>query len=169
MKRTPGEFAIALLGLAMTLGIPALSNAQTSSQDQDAIRQIVSGMDRAWTQGDARTLAQYYTSEAEVIDVMGGIHEGRDAIERQNAVLLGDSFSGSGLTQQVRKINSLRPDVAVVDTDAQLYSYKSLPKQFSASGNVITVRARHVMIYANGKWHIVASQFTYVMPPPSSE
>jgi len=165
MKHTPRESAIAVLGLAMILTTPVLSYAQTSSQDQDAIRQVVAGMDKAWTQGDAGTLAQYYTPEAEVIDVMGGIHEGRDAIARQNAVLLGDLFSGSGLTQQVRKTNFLRPDVAVVDTDAQLYSFKSLPKPFSASGNVITVRARHVMVYANGKWRIVASQFTYVMPP----
>jgi len=169
MKHTPREFAIALLGLAMTLGIPALSNSQTSSQDQDAIRQVVSGMDQAWNQGDAGALAKYYTSEAEVIDVMGGIHGGRDAIARRNAILLGDMFSGSGLTQQLRNTNFLRPDVAVVDTDAQIYGYKTLPKAFTASGNVITVRARHVMVYANGQWRIVASQFTYVVPPPTPQ
>jgi uncharacterized protein (TIGR02246 family) len=158
-----------VLGVTMALGFPALSNAQASSQDQDAIRNVVSGMENAWNQGDAKALAQYFTSEAEVIDIMGGIHAGRNAIERQNAVLLGDMFGGSHLSQQVRRTTFLRPEVALVDADAQLYGYKSLPKGFVAAGNVITVRMRHVMVYGDGKWRIVASQFTYVAPPPMPE
>lgn len=165
MRRVSRGVPIAVLGLTMALGFPTPSHSQTSSQDEDAIRQVISGMDKAWNQGDVKALTQYFTREAEVIDVLGGIHGGRNAIERQNALLLGDMMNGSNLTQDVRRITFLEVNVALVDTDAHLYGYQSLPKAFSGAGNVITVRVRHAMVNANGKWRIVASQFTYVASP----
>ena len=78
-------------------------------------------------------------------------------------------FNGSHLALKMRKIKFLRPDVAVVDTDAELHGYKSLPKGLPASGAVLTARLNHVMVYGNGKWWIVASRNTYVPPPPPPE
>jgi uncharacterized protein (TIGR02246 family) len=168
MRRTSKAVLTALLGLAIGVGLPGLLHAQTSSQDESAVQQVLSGMDEAWNQGDAKTLASYFTPEAELIDVTGTLHGGRNAIERRNSILLGDMLNGSHLTQELRSIKFLRPDVAVVDTNAQLYGYKSLPKGLPTSGAVLTARVRHVMVY-NGKWWIVATQFTYVPPPPPPE
>jgi uncharacterized protein (TIGR02246 family) len=168
MRRISGRIPTALLGLAVAMGFPARLHAQTSTQDESAIQQVLSGIDEAWNQGDAKTLASYFTPEAELIDVTGTVHGGRNAIERRNAILLGDMLNGSHLTQELKSIKFLRPDVALVDTDAQLYGYKSLPKGLPATGAVVTAKVRHVMVY-DGKWWIVASQFTYVAPPPAPE
>src|SRR5215471_14918435 len=113
MKQTSIELATALLGLAVTMGFPAPLHAQTSTQDESAIQQILSGMDEAWNQGDAKGLANFFTPEAELIDVAGTVHGGRNAIERRNAILLGDMLNGSHLSQELRGIKFLRPDVAV--------------------------------------------------------
>lgn len=156
-----------MLGLAVTVGFPALLHPQTSSQDESAIQQVLSGMDEAWNQGDAKALANYFTPEAELIDVAGTIHGGRNAIERRDAILLGDMLNGSHLTQELRTIKFLRPDVAVVDANAELYGYKSVPKGLP-TWRILTVRVRHVMVY-NGRWWIVDTQFTYVPPSPPSE
>ena len=163
-KRVP----TALLGVAVAVVFPGPLHPQTSTQDESAIQQVLSGMDEAWNQGDAKTLASYFTPDAELIDVAGTIHGGRNAIERRDAILLGDMLNGSHLTQELRTIRFLRPDVAVVDSNAQLYGYKSLPKGLPTAGAVLTARVRHVMVY-NGKWWIVATQFTYVPPPPPPE
>jgi uncharacterized protein (TIGR02246 family) len=168
MRRISKGVPTVLLGLAVTVGFPVPLHSQTSTQDESAIQQVLSGMDEAWNQGDAKALANYFTPEAELIDVAGTIHGGRNAIERRDAILLGDMLNGSHLTQELRTIKFLRPDVAVVDANAQLYGYKSVPKGLPTSGAVLTARVRHVMVY-NGKWWIVATQFTYVPPPPPPE
>ena len=154
---------------AVVVGVSANLHSQTSTQDESAIQQILSGMDDAWNRGDAKAWASCFVPDAELIDVAGTILEGRDAIERRNAVLLGDVFKGSHLAQKLRRLRFLRSDVAVVDADAELYGYQSLPKGLPASGAVLTVRLRYVMVYQNDKWWIVASQNTYVPPPPSPQ
>ena len=168
MRTISNITSTALLGLVVAVGFPVPLHSQTSTQDESAIQQVLSGMDEAWNQGDAKTLASYFTPDAELIDVVGTIHGGRNAIERRDAILLGDMLNGSHLTQELRSIRFLRPDVAVVDANAQLYGYKSVPKGLPTSGAVLTARVRHVMVY-NGKWWIVATQFTYVPPPPPPE
>jgi len=76
---------------------------------------------------------------------------------------------GSHLTQKLWKIRFLRPEIAVVDVDLELYGYKSLPKGFPTSGAVLSARLKHVMVYAIDRWLIVDSQNTYVPPPPPPE
>ena len=156
-------------GLALSMAFTASARCQVNSQVEDGIRNVLSGMEEAWNRGDAKAWARYFTRDAEFIDVAGTILDGRDRIERQHAELLGGMLRGSHLTQRLRRIRVLQPEVAIVDADVELYGYQSLPRGFPASGAVLSSRLKHVMVYANGTWWIVASQNTYVPPPPPPE
>lgn len=169
MRRTLGRVLVVSLGVALSVAFPTALRCQTSTQSDEGIRSVLSGMEEAWNRGDAKTWGGYFARDAEFVDVAGAILEGRDRIEGRHAQLLGDMFNGSHLAQKLRKIRFLQPQIAVVDVDLELYGYKSLPKGFPTSGAVLSARLKHVMVYANGAWLIVASQSTYVPPPPPPE
>lgn len=169
MRRILGRFPVGFLGVALFVALPEALRCQTSAQNEDGIRSVLSAMEEAWNRGDAKGWAGHFTRDAELVDVAGVILEGRDRIEGRHGQLLGDMFYGSHLTQRPRKIRFLQPDIAIVDVDAELYGYKSLPKGFPTSGAILSARLKHVMVYAVDRWLIVASQSTYVPPPPPPE
>lgn len=169
MRRILNRVPAVLLGLGLAVAFPVALGCQTSTQSEEGIRNVLSGMEDAWNRGDAKAWARYFSRDAEFVDVAGAILEGRDGIERRHADLLAGMFSGSHLAQKLRRIRFLQPDVAVVDADLEVYGYKSLPRGLPTSGAVLSARLKHIMIYANGQWWIVASQNTYVPPPPPPE
>jgi hypothetical protein len=52
----------ALLCLLVAVGFPAPLHPQTSTQDESAIQQVLSGMAEVWNQGDAKALASFCLS-----------------------------------------------------------------------------------------------------------
>jgi uncharacterized protein (TIGR02246 family) len=168
MTRRPTSASM-VLGVALSVAFPTVLRSQTSAPNEEGIRSVLSGMDKAWNRGDAKAWAASFSPDAEYVDVAGGVLEGRHRIEAYHAQLLGGMLHGSHLTQNLIKIRFLRPEVAVVDVDAELYGYKSLPKGFPTSGAVLSARVRHVMVYVIDRWLIVASQNTYIAPPPPPE
>ncbi len=155
-----------MIGLLVSATQPSPAKPQFSTQDETAIRQILSGMEDAWDRGDAKAWAQYFSRDAELITVTGEVVQGRDGIEERFASLFADVLSGSRLTQKIRVLRLLRPDVAVADTDMELYGYKALPPSMTPpAGVAVAARSKSVMLYVDGKWWIVSSQSTYVPPP----
>jgi len=169
IRRTLRRVTAVFLGVGLPWAFPAALRCQTSAQNEEGIRSVLSGMEAAWNRGDAKAWAGYFAPDAEYVDVAGTLLEGRDRIEGRHAQLLGDMLHGSHLTQKLWKIRFLRPEIAVVDVDLELYGYKSLPKGFPTSGAVLSARLKHVMVYAIDRWLIVDSQNTYVPPPPPPE
>ncbi|HEV3165605.1 MAG TPA: SgcJ/EcaC family oxidoreductase [Isosphaeraceae bacterium] len=83
--------------------------ASTASQgarsvDENAIHAMVDSFLRAYNAGDAKALASQFTEDAEVVDVDGTRHHGRDVIEK----LFTATFTGSPGVRMTATVDSLR-------------------------------------------------------------
>src|SRR6266545_185097 len=67
---------------ALVLGCPSLSAAQGSAEDELAIRRVIVQTMEAFNAHDASAFARFYTPDADLVTVRGGVMRGSAAIER---------------------------------------------------------------------------------------
>ncbi len=77
-------------------------------------------------------------------------------IRRVGEVL--SAWPGARLALKVRKVRVLKPDVALVEADAELTGWKKLPPGFRAEDGT-TVRSRLLQVFQKeaGAWRVAAS------------
>jgi hypothetical protein len=68
------------------------------------------------------------------------------------------AWRGTRLALKVRKVRVLKPDVALVEADAELSGWKKLPPGFIAGDDKI-VRSRLLQVFQKdaGRWRVAAS------------
>jgi uncharacterized protein (TIGR02246 family) len=101
---------------------PAMAVAaegDTAKAEQE-IRARAQEFAAAWQKHDAGLIAAFYTADGDLVTGSGQMHSGRDGIEQ----LLRDAFDGSlkdsTFTSTVEKVKFVKPDVAIVDYDAEI-------------------------------------------------
>jgi uncharacterized protein (TIGR02246 family) len=138
--------------------------AERQAEDEQAIRKIIAELTSAWNGGN-RDWVGNYSENAELINILGNVIQGRDQIEKRHAAMLSTFFPGAHLAVRIRKIRFLRPDVALAETDAEFTGYKKLPSRVKEGpGGSVRTRLNHVLTKENGRWQIAASQDTDVKP-----
>jgi uncharacterized protein (TIGR02246 family) len=154
----------------LTLGILALltigaSPSRASPADERLLRDSVGRLEQAWNSADAGKWAAEYWPDGELINILGTILPGVDEVRDRTAQILAGPFKGSHFSSEVRQIRFVGTDAAVVDTDIRVTHYQSLPGAISASEpGVLLTRMKHVYERRNGRWLIIASQNTSVIP-----
>jgi len=117
------------------------------SADEGAIRQMDEGFLKAYGQGDAKAVAAYFTADAEYVDELGNVFQGRAAIEDSMTEFF-DENPGCKLEMNVDTIRFVSPGIAVEDGTTTITRTKGDPTVDSL------YTAVHVKI--DGKW-LVAS------------
>jgi uncharacterized protein (TIGR02246 family) len=163
---------ITMIGIA----IAAVTGGQTTNMhaddeiregDERSIRTLMAEMDNAWNRGDAKAWSKPFAKDADFVNILGSVFEGRSAIERRHAEILATIFHGSRVTGEVRRVLFLKPDVAIVDVNIELVGYSRLPPGVQArEDSALRTRYKHIMSKGSGEWQIVASQNTDVKPLP---
>lgn len=92
---------------------PEAKNAEPPDRSaaEKAIRAVDEDFVRGYNQGDAQTLADLFTEDAEVFEADGARYEGRDLIERS----LAETFAadqGARIALEIEEVRFLTPDVA---------------------------------------------------------
>ncbi|MDI1446011.1 SgcJ/EcaC family oxidoreductase [Polyangium sp. 6x1] len=143
--------------------------AQGSSQNDEAIlRKLVAEQTEAWNHHDAAAWSKSFAPDAEFINIVGTIFNGRDEIQKRHALLFDSVFKESRTEVTVRKLRIIDPDVAVVDMDHVVTGYTALPPGVQATEQgVLRTRMRYVIKQSAGAWSIVAGQNTDVKPAPA--
>jgi len=143
--------------------------AQGPSQNEEAsLRKLVDEQTEAWNRHDAAAWSKSFAPDAEFINIMGTIFDGRDEIQKRHAFLFTSVFKDSRTEVKVRKMRLVDPNVAVVDTDHVVTGYTGLPPGVQATEQgVLRTRMRYVMKQSGGTWSIVAGQNTDVKPAPA--
>jgi uncharacterized protein (TIGR02246 family) len=145
-----------IAGRAVEASAQRLSN----SIPTDPILDIVQAVTAAWTAKDAAAYTAPYATDVQVINPLGAVSIGRDALRAQHAFLFGGPFAGSTQTIDIRDIQFLTGTIAMVHQDVSLTGYAFLPPGLPSSGGVVRTRVTWVVEKRGGDWEIVFQQMT---------
>ncbi|MFM9964896.1 MAG: YybH family protein [Planctomycetaceae bacterium] len=84
------------------------------SADEEAIRQSDESFSKAYGQGNAKSVAAHFTADAEFVDELGNVFQGRAAIEESMTEFFAEN-PGCKLEMKVDSIRFISPGVAVED------------------------------------------------------
>jgi len=147
--------AIFLFILPMAL-ITSLSAAESSrKEDEQAIRQILEvDMINAWNRHDAKTLANFWSEDGDLLTPWEKLAINRDEIEK----LFTNDFDGrmknSQIKQKITRIRFIRPDMAYVDADGTLSGIQENQTAFRP----INDRIAYIFENEKGEWKILIAR-----------
>jgi len=148
--------------------VPAVHAEEARSQDEAVIRQLVAAQTEAWNRHDAAAWCKDFAPDAEFINILGTVLQGRPEIEKRHAAIFAGIFKQSRTEVTVRRLVFLGPEVALVDMDHAVTGHTGLPpgvRNTDESGTLRT-RMKYVLKKSAGTWRIVAGQNTDVKPAP---
>lgn len=125
--------------------------------EEPALRKAVDSEEAAWNAADTKALAAAFRDDATYADAFGTVSHGRTEIDKRLAEVL-TAWRGTRIALKVRKIRVLKPDVALVEADAELTGWKKLPPGFVADVDK-TLRTRFLQVFQKdaGVWRVAAS------------
>ncbi len=163
----------ALLPLLFALSTACVQNVpppapDTRAEDEATLRQMVDVQTAAWNGGDAAAWSKDFVPDADFINIVGTVFEGREQIEQRHAAIFATLFKGSQARVTVRRIAFLDADTAVVDTTHEVTAYAGLPPGVQATEpGLLRTQMRYVMKRSEGQWRIAFGQNTDVKPRPT--
>lgn len=156
--------------MALLLVVAPLAGCQGSSAPpaDAAIRQALAQQAQAWNRHDAKAWVASFASDAEFVNILGMLLQGRSEIERRHAELFASIFAHSTVVVTTRKVQPLGKTAAVAETDYELRGYDRLPPGIRATDADGTLRTRlkYVWLQGSAGWQIVSAQNTAVLPLP---
>ncbi len=149
------------ISVFLLVAAAALSLRAQSAADEKAIRTaLTDGMD-AYFQGDVAKVVSMYTDNAVVIDWMGTVTTGREALRASmDQALQYEKPNPDNFHFNVATVRFLSPDIAVVQADLNGVSTMDGKQQEWRGVNAM------IFVRKNGKWLIDQEQNTPVMPMP---
>lgn len=138
----------------------------SSPPGEAAIRRALAQQAEAWNRHDAKAWVAPFADDAEFVNILGMLLQGRAEIERRHAELFGGIFARSSVVVTTRKVRLLGDSGAVAETDYELRGYERLPPGILATDAEGTLRTRLKYVWARDAsgWVIVSAQNTAVLP-----
>jgi uncharacterized protein (TIGR02246 family) len=131
---------------------------QISAADEAALRDIVSTIELGFNTNDAELLLRDIAEDAHVVNAVGTVLRGRDAIlEATRAGLAGAYLRDATARYRISDIELLAPDVAVLHKDA--WSTEAAAN----AGEPPEMNALYVMARRDGRWWVLRRQNTLVV------
>jgi uncharacterized protein (TIGR02246 family) len=151
---------------------PSAPQAATAppTSAEPAIRRLLAEQSEAWNRHDAHAWVAPFSDDAEFVNIVGMLLEGRAEIERRHAEIFKAIFARSRVVVTVRKVQELGTGAALAETDYELRDYDRLPPgiQPTDPDGTLRTRLKYVFERAPSGWRIVSAQNTAVLPmrPP---
>jgi uncharacterized protein (TIGR02246 family) len=140
---------LALLVLTLACA-PTLAQDSGITGDVDSsIKQHFKDFDQTWAKHDAKAIAAFYTEKADIVTETGQTFSGRDGIEQALSEGFDNTLKDSTLTVTVQKIRLIKPDVALVDSEALIKP---------GEGDSNTLHLVSLLVKQDGKWMIETSR-----------
>ena len=136
---------------------PATGPVFDPAAEEPLLRKAVDAEEAAWNRGDAAALAALFRDDATYSDAFGAVARGRAEVDARLAEALA-AWRGTRLALKVRKVRTVKPDVALVEADMELTGWKKLPPGFRAEDDqVLRSRLLQVFLKEAGSWRVLAS------------
>jgi uncharacterized protein (TIGR02246 family) len=136
----------------------------SSTDDEQAIKQLQQDFAAAWNKGDAQSLVGLYTSDGDLENPSGRMSRGRDEIAKHFEEDHARYFKGSTMAITCdNPVRFIKPDVATVDCSAVI-SGTTLPAAKDG-----TVKPTYTAVKQDGRWLIAERRVKIpVAPPPTT-
>ncbi|MEV5832335.1 SgcJ/EcaC family oxidoreductase [Nocardia sp. NPDC052112] len=125
--------------------------------DTAAIEQIIANVETAYNTNDAELMTADFTANAAVVNAVGALIVGKDALLDANRQGLAGFLKDQYVRYEVADIVFLRPDIAIAH---------KLARATTAEGELIDIDhamiALYVLVKANGRWWTAARQNTLI-------
>lgn len=144
----------------LLLPLVLLSSALFSLEPNDnhEIVQIIYGLENSWNQNSGHGFADYYTQDADFVNVLGMVFHSREEIEERHVKILETILKGSKYETLAYSIREVKPDVVVAHVHWQV---SNIPKPIRAPfKETIKGVFTHVLVKTNDHWEIIATQNT---------
>jgi uncharacterized protein (TIGR02246 family) len=136
-----------------------------SPRDRTAIQDIVTTFDEAWTAGDAVRYAAQYADVADWVGPTGLVLTNPVAITNLYTALLTFVFPNTTRQSTIRSLVFLTGTIAVLDIDARVTGFASLPPGVVPwQPGIVRALEKNILIKRGGEWRIVRHQQTSVAP-----
>ena len=146
-----------LVLLLLTGPLLACERATDQAAADASIRRALAQQAQAWNQHDAKAWAAPFAEDAEFVNIMGTLLQGRPEIERRHAEIFSSIFARTRVEVTVRQVRVLAKGAAVAETDYALRGYDRLPPGIRPTDADGTLRTRMKYVWqlrADG-WRIV--------------
>ena len=139
-----------LLGTCLALSLTVASSfAADTPADSSAAEKEIRGraqeFSAAWKKHDAALVAAFYAPDGDLVTGQGRTYSGRDGIEEALRGGFDGSLKDSEFKWTVEKVKLVKPDVAIVDYDAEI-------KGQDANSEGLKFHVVSVMVKQGGKW-----------------
>jgi uncharacterized protein (TIGR02246 family) len=154
-----------VLALAVIL-LPSMVGAQNgNAADEKAIRDIETQWEKAWNHHDVAAMARLFAPDADVINLAGEWFQGRAAFAKSLEELHSGKVKESVWKTEETHIRFRTPEIAIV------HVYFSSHGDRNPDGTPMPPRRgifTRVEAKRDGRWLIVASQATNIVPPATA-
>lgn len=135
-----------------------------SPRDRDAIQQIVTTFDVAWTAGDAVTYAGQY-ADATWVGPTGAVVTDPAALTGLYTAILTFGLPGTTRMSTIRSLTFLTGTLAVLDIDARVTGFINPPPGIVPwQPGTLRVLEKNIVQKRAGEWRIIQHQQTPVAP-----
>ncbi|HUM04274.1 MAG TPA: SgcJ/EcaC family oxidoreductase [Terriglobales bacterium] len=136
------------------------------TNDESLIRALIDAQGAAWNRGDAEAYAERFRADGTFTNVLGDNYQGKEAFEERHAEIFRGIYRGSTVKMPIRRIYFVRPDVAIVDIDAELSGFSKVPPGIGAPDGIVRASLLQVLIKEQEEWTIAAYHNVDVKPRP---
>ncbi|MHA7633840.1 SgcJ/EcaC family oxidoreductase [Corallococcus sp. M7] len=164
MTRSSSFAVVAALSLVL---VSTACTAPDHAQDEQDLRQLVKAQTEAWNAHDATAWSRDFADDADFINIVGTVFQGRAEIEARHAAIFASIFKTSHAEVTVRKVRFPSADIAVVDTTHEVTGHTGLPPGVqNTEDRLLRTQMRYVLKRTQKQWRIVSGQNTDVKPAP---
>ncbi|HKV05129.1 MAG TPA: SgcJ/EcaC family oxidoreductase [Candidatus Acidoferrales bacterium] len=155
-----------LLFVLPLLVLPSMTQAQSgSASDQKAIREVESRWEKAWNEGDVAAMTRDFATDADAVNLAGEWFKGRAPFAQSIEELHADKAKGSVWQTEQTSVKFLTPEIAIVHVLTNSHGEHNPDGSLRPPRRAILTR---VEVKRDGKWLIVASQATSIVPRASA-
>lgn len=123
----------------------------------EEIKHIVSQQQEAWNRADVAGFSRNCDASISFTNILGKVYFGRNLFDERHEEIFATTFNGSALNLSIQRIHFPNPDVAVVDLNAAVSNYQSLPAGVNPPADgVLRTSLMQVFIRTSSGWRMVA-------------
>jgi uncharacterized protein (TIGR02246 family) len=136
-----------------------------SGADNTLISRLIERQQDAWNAGDAHAFSDAFMHDGCFVNILGAITYGREPFEAQHARIFASIYKGSHIHLPVRRMHFLRPDVVLVDIDAELSNCAHLPPGLTTEADgIVRTRLQEVLIKETDRWMVASFHNVDIKP-----
>lgn len=139
-------------------GTPAIS---ATKQDEQAIRDLETKWELAWNHHDVKGMVSTYAPDSDAVNLAGEWFKGRPEFEKSLEELHSGKTKASVWTTGEVRVKFLTREIAMVHVYVESHGDKNPDGSSMAPRHVILTR---VDVKRGGKWFVLASQATNIVP-----